>query len=87
MGPPQALRPSSVALRTPFLTIVNYNGADQWPDRAANFAPTSCDFVQMREQLRRLLSSDLGELRANLCNICVQCWGACTNFLLCDVCQ
>ena len=35
LGPPQALRLRSVALRTAFLTIVNYNGADHYPDRAA----------------------------------------------------
>ena len=36
--------------------VVNYNGADHCPDRAANFARTSRDFVQMREQLSRPLS-------------------------------
>ena len=56
LGPPQAFRPRSVALRTAFLTIVNYNVADHCPDRAPNFARTSRDFVQMREQLSRLLS-------------------------------
>ena len=48
-GPPQALRPPSVALQTAFLTIVNYNGANHSPYRAANFA-------QIQEQLSQLLT-------------------------------
>ena len=56
LGSPQALQPRSVALRTAFLPVVNYNGANHCPDRAANFAQTSHGFVQMREQLSRPLS-------------------------------
>ena len=37
LGPPQALGPRSVALRTASLTIVIYNIADHCPDRATNF--------------------------------------------------
>ena len=37
-GPPQALRPRIVALRTACLTIVIYNGADHCRGRLANFA-------------------------------------------------
>ena len=51
LGPPQALRRRSVALRTASLTIVIYNGADHCPHPAANFARTSHDFMQTREQL------------------------------------
>ena len=51
LGPPQALRPRSVALRTASFTIVIYNGADHCPDCAANFARTLRDYMLMREQL------------------------------------
>ena len=51
LGRPQALRPRSVVLRTAFSTIVNYNTANHYPDRAANFARTSRDFVHRCGQL------------------------------------
>ena len=71
LGPPQALRPRSVALRTAFLTIVNYNRADHCPDRAAKFARfrANARTTQPTTVLRFMRTSR--ELRANLYSICV----------------
>ena len=59
----------------PFLTHVNYTGANHCPEHAANFAQTSRDSLQMREGPSRPLSWDFlrtsREFRANLYSIFV----------------
>ena len=91
LGPTQALRPRSVALRKTFLTIVNYNGADQCLDGAANLR-------ELRAVSCKCANSSAyhcPEVYANFArtytifvfNTASQRMGCLYKFLLCRLCQ